>query len=477
MALDLLIAGARLVDGTGAPAATGDLGVVGDRIVALGRLGGPAARRTIQADGLVLAPGFIDSHTHDDRALLTDPAMRPKVTQGVTTVITGNCGISLAPVEGIGPPPLDLFGTGDEHRYSSFAAYAGALMEHPPTVNSAALVGHTSLRVRAMRDISRAADEDEIAAMRRLLAEALDDGAIGLSTGTFYGPAKAAPAAEIEALARLVGEVGGIYATHMRDEGEHVLASLDETFATAEAAGVPVVISHHKCAGRPNWGRSVETLARIAEARGRQPVGLDAYPYNASSTVLVPSYVEGAEKVLVTWSAARPDVAGRWLEEIAAEWRVDRREAASRLLPAGAVYFSMHEDDVRRILAFPETMIGSDGLAHDRHPHPRLWGTFPRVLGHYARDEGLFGLEEAVRRMTGLTAQRFRLAERGLLREGAFADLVLFDPAEIADRATFAEPTRPAAGIHAVWVNGAEVLAAGEDTGERPGRLLRRQAA
>jgi len=238
---------------------------------------------------------------------------------------------------------------------------------------------------------------------------------------------------------------------------------------------VPVVISHHKTIGRENFGRTAATLPVIAAAIACQEVGLDAYPYVASSTVLSAAQAERALKVLVTWSKSAPEQAGRELSAIAADWGVSDKEAVARLQPAGAVYWTMDEGDVQRVLRFEHTMIGSDGLPHDSHPHPRLWGAFPRVLGHYCRDLGLFSLEEAVRRMTGLSAARFGLSSRGVLAIGAYADITVFDSTTVADRATFEAPTTPAAGIEHVFVNGRRVWTEGKPTGERPGRALRRQ--
>ncbi len=351
--------------------------------------------------------------------------MAAKASQGVTTVITGNCGISLAPLtlRDMPPPPLDLIGAIEDYRYERFADYLAALDAEPAALNAACLVGHSTLRVGAMRDLDRPADRAELAAMGERLQEALDAGAIGLSSGLAYAPAAAAPAAEIEALARRLRPAGAIYTTHMRNEGAEVLDSLDESFAVGRAAGVPVVISHHKTIGRANFGRTAETLPVIAAAIGRQEVGLDAYPYIASSTVLSATQAERATKVLVTWSKSAPEEAGRELAAIAADWGVDAKTAVERLQPAGAIYWMMDEADVRRVLRFEHTMVGSDGLPHDTHPHPRLWGTFPRVLGHYCRELGLFALEEAVRRMTGLPADRFGLTGRGRLAEGAYADI------------------------------------------------------
>lgn len=474
---DLVLRGGRVIDGSGAPAVTADIGIAGDRIAAIERLPRGSGAAEIDVDGLAVAPGFIDVHTHDDRALLSRPEMAPKVSQGVTTVIAGNCGVSLAPMPTRRPlpPPLDLIGNAEHFRFHRFGDYLDALDAAPAAANAACLVGHSTLRVSAMDRLDRPASESEVEAMRRSLAEALDAGAIGLSSGLWYAPANAAPKAELVALATLLQGAGAIYTTHMRDESDGVLDSLEESFAVGREAEVPVVISHHKVTGKRNFGRTRQTLPKIAAAMGSQPVGLDAYPYIASSTVLRPQNIALALKVLITWSKSHPEATGRELAEIARQWGVSQEQACERLQPAGAIYFMMSEEDVRRVLAFEHTMIGSDGLPHDVHPHPRLWGTFARVLGHYCREEKLFPLEEAVRRMTGLPAQRFGLAGRGRLAPGAYADVAVFDPAVIIDRATFAAPTTPAAGIHLVLVNGAAVWRDGAATGARPGRALRRQ--
>lgn len=475
---DILFKGARLVDGSGGPSRKGDLAVSGDRIARIddtGSIDPLSARKVIDAAGLVLAPGFIDSHTHDDFAVIGAPEMTPKVTQGVTTVVVGNCGISGAPIRIKGdlpPPPLNLLGESKTFAYDSFAAYADKVDATKPAVNVAALIGHGTLRVATMADIAGRATPPEIDRMRRLLAESLDAGAVGFSTGLFYPINSGADADEVVALAEVVSAKGGIYTTHMRDEYDQVMESLEETFDTARRAKVPVVISHHKCALPENYGRSRQTLRRIAEAAQSQAVGLDAYPYDAGSTVLYPEEARDDVRIMVTWSTPHPEMSGRNLDDIAREWGCSQREAGERLLPAGAIYFQMDEADVRAILSFPLTMIGSDGLPHDKHPHPRLWGTFPRVLGHYVRDIRLFSLENAIHKMTGLTAARFGLSDRGLLREGHAADLVLFDAATIKDAATYEHPIRRAEGIHAVYVNGQPAL-----EGARAGRLLRKAAA
>lgn len=471
---DILIKDAYIVDGTGSPRYRGNVAISDDRIVAVGETGGMTAGVTIEAAGKVVAPGFMDVHTHDDRALLSNPLMEAKTSQGVTTVVTGNCGVSLAPLspDRRPPPPLDLLGEPGDF-FASFRTYLDALDQSPPAVNALCQVGHSTLRVGAMDNLDRAATPAEISTMRDQLEQALSDGAIGLSTGLFYRPANAAPTEEVIELAKILGGHDGLHSTHMRDEGDHVLDSLEETFLIGREAKVPVVISHHKCTGKANHGRSVETLALIEKARSDQSIGLDVYPYIASSTILDAARMTGASRVFITWSKAVPEAAGRDLAEIAEEMGLSVEAAAERLQPAGAIYFMMSEDDVRRILAYPHSMIGSDGLPHDLHPHPRLWGTFPRVLGHYARDVGLFSLEEAVRKMTSLPAATFGLVDRGVIRDGAFADLVIFDPDEIEDLATFETPKRPAAGIDRVMVNGRTVWSGGKPTGDRPGRAIR----
>ena len=474
---DLIIRGVTLIDGTGAAPVPGDLAVQGERIAAIGQIPPQSGVDEIDGTGLALAPGFIDAHCHDDGALLTMPALTPKISQGVTTVINGNCGISLAPTpvgRAPGPPPLNLVSRDGSNRFVRFADYFERLRADPPAVNSMCLVGHTSLRHAVMDDLTQPASAEQIEQMSALLAQALDDGVPGMSTGTYYPPAAAATTDELIALSRVMSERGGLYVTHMRDEADKIEESLAETFRIGTEAGVRVIVSHHKCVGRANYGRSVETLAAIDKAREQQTVWLDAYPYAASSTILQADRVAGASKVLVTWSSTVPEAKSRYLDELAREWGCTDLEAAERLSPGGAIYFQMDEADVQRILAYEHTMIGSDGIVLDEHPHPRAWGSFPRVLGHYSRDLGLFSLPEAVRRMTSLPASRFGLAERGTLAVGNFADLVLFDPATIADTADFTNPTQPAAGIHAVMTNGALIWRDGQETGARPGKVLLR---
>ncbi|MGC2774668.1 MAG: D-aminoacylase [Bradyrhizobium sp.] len=456
---DLIIRGGTVVDGTRAPRFAADVGIKDGRIVAIGELEGNAARRVIDATGRIVAPGFIDSHTHDDSAVLVDPQMTCKISQGVTTVVTGNCGVSIAPLKpGTSRPmPLGLLSPGEGRavEYAAFADYVAALRAAPAAVNVAPMVGHTSLRASIMRDLGRAATEAEIAEMRACVQEALDAGAIGVSTGTFYPPAEAAPTEEIIEVCRPLTGSGGVYATHMRNEADRVTQSLEESFAIGKALDVQVVISHHKVVGPANFGRTTETLPLITKAMSCQCVALDCYPYNASSTMLHTDPAKLQVKVVVAASGPHPEVAGRDLADIAAGWGVDRLEAAKRLQPASAIYFAMDEADVQTILAFEPTMIGSDGLPFGERPHPRLWGTFPRVLGYYCRELELFSLETAVWKMSGLTAKNFGIRERGTIAVGNHADITIFDAAVVRDTATYDDPCVPAAGIEAVIVNGA----------------------
>ncbi len=476
LSCDTLIQNAHVLDGSGAAAEVADVAVLDGRICAVGRSLQYQARATVDGRGLTLAPGFIDTHTHDDTSVIHDPQMLAKLSQGVTSVIVGNCGICAAPValNGRLPDPMNLLGSAEDFRYPTFAAYVAAIGEARPAVNVGALVGHTALRNNHMDQLDRVATASETDAMRAQLREALDHGALGLSSGLAYGSARAASTDEVLTLAEPLAAAGGLYVTHMRTETDAILDAMRETFEIGKGAKVPVIISHLKCAGIANWGRSDEVLGALEAARKTQDAGCDCYPYAAGSSTLDLGQVDLRVKITITWSTAHPEMGGKTLEAIAEAWGVAQLEAARRLQPAGAIYHSISEEDMRRILAHPATMIGSDGLPNDPRPHPRLWGTFPRVLGRYSREEKLISLAQAVHKMTGMPAQRFGLAGRGLLREGYSADLVLFDSESVIDTATFAEPVQRSKGIVSVWVNGVLSYTAEGATGNRAGRFLPR---
>ncbi|HVR60934.1 MAG TPA: D-aminoacylase [Polyangia bacterium] len=481
---DTLIRNVTVVDGTGAPSFAADIALADGRIAAIdtARVPGesPRAAEIVDGTGKVLCPGFIDVHAHDDIKVIDAPELLPKLSQGVTTVVVGNCGISAAPVRvrpGAAPPdPMNLLGAASDFRYPRFADYVAAVQAARPAVNVAALVGHTALRANHLDRLDRAATDPEIDGMRAELREALDAGALGLSTGLAYASANSAPTAEVLALAEPLAAAGALYVTHLRTEFSGILDALDEAFRIGRQARVPVMVSHLKCAGVDNWGRSGEVLGALDRARAGQPLGQDCYPYAASSSTLDLKQVTDRIDILVTWSTPFPDMGGKRLADIAAAWGTTLVEAARRLQPAGAVYHGMSPADVDRILTHPETAIGSDGLPNDPRPHPRLWGTFPRVLGHFCRERGLLTLGEAVRKMTSLSAARFGLGGRGVVRAGHWADLVLFDPATVRDTATFGDSIRAADGIEAVWVGGVlSYRGAGKEaTGARGGRFLRR---
>jgi N-acyl-D-amino-acid deacylase len=465
-----------VLDGSGGEPHTADVAIDAGLICGVGQLSQYIGRQVTEGDGRVLSPGFIDVHTHDDTSVIRTPQMLAKLSQGVTTVIVGNCGISAAPVRLAGEPPdpMNLLGDADAFRYPTFASYVAAVDAAGPAVNVAALVGHTALRNNHMDRLDRAATAAEIQAMRVQLIEALHHGALGLSSGLAYLSANAAPPQEILSLAEPLAAAGAVYVSHMRTEAEGIVEAMSEAFQVGRECHVPVFLSHLKCAGVANWGRSGEILNTLDTARAEQPVQCDCYPYAASSSTLDIRQVDERVRIVITWSKPHPEVAGQTLEQIALSWGMEQRHAAKRLQPAGAIYHCMAEEDVRRILQHPATMIGSDGLPNDPLPHPRLWGTFPRVLGYYCREQGIFPLAQAVHKMTGLPARRFGFAGRGSISTGAHADLVLFDPETIRDTATFSNPISSAEGIAAVWVNGALSYQNGDATGQRSGRFLPR---
>lgn len=475
-AFDIVLERGRIVDGTGAAPFVGDVGISDDRIAGLGDLSEARAGRRIDCAGKVVAPGFIDSHTHDDTAVLIWPDLPQKISQGVTTVVVGNCGVSLAPARfpGPPPPPLNLIGDRKDYAFDTFGAFLERLESAPAAVNVVGLTGHMSLRATVMAQLDRPATRRELDEMRGMLERSLEDGSIGFSTGLAYAPSQAAKRGELSLLVGVAGDAGCLHCTHMRDEADAIMEAIEEAAGIGFETGTPTLISHHKLIGLANHGRSRETLELLDRLRCRQALAIDCYPYVTSSTILRHDRAAQSSAVLLTWSKSIPDVAGRYLADVAHNLGCSEAEAIDRLMPAGAIYFVLCEEDVARILAWPETMIGSDGIPQDSFPHPRLWGTFPRVLAHYVRDTGLLSLPEAVRKMTSLTAETFGLKDRGRLAVGYFADIVVFDDATVVDWASYVDPVRASTGIENVFVNGRQVLREGEATGNRPGRPLRR---
>ncbi len=483
---DLILREVDIYDGRGDGPVMGDVAVDGDTIAAVGKVAG-SATTVIDGRGLSISPGFIDVHTHDDFAAVLHPDMAFKTQGGVTSCVVGNCGMGAAPwrpasrlARAFHPQALP--------EWDGYRGYLDLLESQPPGVNIAVLIGHGTARASAMGSSQRVPSDVEMGAMKDIVREGLDAGAVGLSSGLIYDPGRYAATNELVELASLMRGSGGLYATHMRDEGLGLLASVNEAIAIGERAGVPVQISHHKASGREAWGLVSQSLALIeaAQARGLD-VHADQYPYTAGSTVLSAVYREGPtglggpppEAVVIASAAARREWEGKSIAQIAVEMGCAPADAAARVLAAepGAtvVLHTMSEDDVRAVMRHPSTMIGSDGLPTlEGKPHPRLYGTFARVLGHYARDERVLSLADAIWRMTGFAARKFGFADRGVLEAGRKADLVLFDAKTIVDRGTFEDPKQTPAGIRSVYVNGTLTVEGGKATGARNGRVLRR---
>lgn len=480
---DLVIRNACIVDGTGAPSFEGDVAVEEGRIVAVGEIV-ESGDVTFDAEGLVLSPGFVDVHTHDDGALLEHPGMEFKVSQGCTSVVVGNCGFSAIPAVS-GERTLDLSNIAaawdDLEGYRSTVEGAGV------AVNAVMLVGHNTVRNMVMGGERRAPTSDELDRMRGHVELAMEQGACGFSSGLIYRPGKWAETDEVTELARMAAPFEGIYATHMRNENDRLLEAVDEALQIGRDAGVAVQISHHKAAGRRNWGKVAKSLAHIDEAAAAGArVTLDVYPYTAGSGPMIQYFdlanpdPELAEAIQLASCPAFREYEGRMLVDIAAELGVSLPEAVRHVLtaPEGertiCIQHVMDEGDVISNLRHDRVMVGSDGIPDlEGRPHPRLFGTFPRVLGRYVRDQGVVGLEQAVRRMTSLSCDVHGFADRGRIAEGAWADLVLFDPTTVMDLATYDDPKLPSAGIERVWVNGELAYAEGRHLGARAGRVLR----
>ena len=500
---DVLIAGGTVIDGTGAPRYRADVAIRGDRVVLVSRrpIARTRARRVVDATGRIVAPGFIDLHAHLE-PLPQLPGARSAVTQGVTTALGGPDGGS--------PWPL--------------APYMTARQAQGIGINVAYLVGHNTIRHEVMGDANRDPTPDELTRMRAMVAQGMADGAFGLSTGLRYLPGTYSKTDEVVALSQVAADSGGIYTSHLREEGLGLLEGVAEAIEIGRRAHIPIVLTHHKAVGQKTWGKSTVTLAMLDSARrAGVDVMADVYPYTATHTgisVLIPSWAladgdsafarrvadpalkdsitrgivfnilndrGGGDLARVQFSRVSWDktLEGKTL----ADWAERRKltptpENGAALVieaqlngGANAIYHVLDEADVRRIMRHPQVMIASDGRLStpgDGHPHPRAYGTFPRVLGHYVRDEHVLTLEQGVHKMTGMPAARLGLRDRGVLRDGAAADVVVFDAARIADRATFAEPHQYAVGIDAVLVNGVPAILGGSFLDARPGRVLKR---
>ena len=484
--MDFVIRDASVIDGSGAAPQTMDVGIEQGRL----RLGpNLSANQVIDGNGLTLTPGFIDVHTHDDFAAVIYPDMNFKVSGGVTSCVVGNCGMGAAPFAAAQTFAGALHPNKHLPPWDGYAGYLQLLEEQPPSVNIGALVGHGTVRLSVMNNDRREPTQAELGRMKRLVEEGLDAGALGFSSGLVYDPGRFAATEELIELAATMGGRGGLYATHMRDEGVGLLDSIDEAIAIGQRAGVAVQISHHKASGKPAWGLVKESLIKIEQAQNEGfDIHADQYPYTAGSTILSAIYRDGhlggeregltAGDVVIASAQGHANWEGKSVQELSQEMQLTVPVTCETLLNAcpgiTIILHTMQEDDVRLVMAHPSTMIGSDGLPTlDGKPHPRLYGTFARVLGHYCRDLGVFSLCEAVYRMTGFPAAKFGLNGRGVIADGAQADLVLFDADRIVDKGTFSEPNQSPAGINRVWVNGILTIIKGKHTGERAGKTLR----
>jgi len=524
--LDLKITGGQVLDGTGAPSFSADVGITGDSISVVGALSREPAGQTVDAAGLTVTPGFIDMHSHSDWRLFANRRAESKIRQGVTTEVVGNCGFSPAPVSDEFRQDMQGFALyvppGMDFSWRSVKEYLGRYEDEGLALNVAQLIGHGTLRLAVMGFARRAPSAKELGRMRSLMESAMADGACGLSTGLIYAPGSYAETPEIVEIARGAAS-GGFYASHIRGEGSTLLEAVAEAISVGCDSGLPVQVSHIKAAGRPHWGRVQDALALIDGARAKgQDVMADVYPYTASSTtirtLLPDSALEGGidamlgrlrdraararireemahgpvlargvgwEDIMIAYAPSRPEAQGLRLDEIGRRWGKDPVECAFDIIEAEqgkgyVILFQLDEADLRRALVHPHVMIGSDGSSlaaagplSEGKPHPRSYGTFPRVLGRYARDEGVLTLPVAVHKMTGMPAARLGLKDRGILRKGAKADVVAFSPERVADPATYEDPHRYARGIAHVIVNGRMVIKDGEHTGGLPGRVLR----
>ena len=519
---DIILRNARIIDGTGSAWYPGDIAIQDGKIKVIGSLAAETAAQEFDVKELYVSPGFIDVHTHSDKSLGECGLSESRILQGVTTEIGGNCGMSAFPVAEKYQQDLDIYMASDlPYCWTDTAEFLNYLEEQGTSTNFGCLVGHGSLRIAVMGMAPETPTQEQLDQMYELAKESLQQGAFGVSSGLIYPPGSYSEQDEMISVLRAVKECGGYYATHMRNESRDLIKSVKESIAVAEAAGVPLQISHHKSLHKPLWGKAVlETTALIEEARERGlDVTCDQYPYNASSTVLSSNisnwaFEGGFDKLLERLhdpetrqklkEEADESHVGRWQDILVANpaseknsWMVGKNlvELGEILgkSPADVVFdlveeemnqvdeinFGMSEDDIEYIMSKPYIMPGSDGealsLNHAGRPHPRNFGTFARVLAHYCKERKLFPLEEAVRKMTSLPASRLGLSDRGVLKEGAAADLVVFNFEELQSNPDYENPTQPCDGIKYVFVNGVLTAEDGKHTGVKAGKILRRK--
>ena len=530
---DLVIKNAKIIDGTGNPWYRASVGILGGKINFIGKIGSEYSGETIDAEGLVLSPGFIDMHGHADAQVFSNPTVYNMVEQGITTELSGMCGFTPAPVSEKYFPQLAKYAgfLGDDQDmikkwegFTTFGRFLEGVSQLPLGTNMGFFVGQGTIRIAVMGFESRPATQDELEQMKSYVREAMESGALGLTTGLIYPPGVYTPTEELVELSKVVAEYGGSYCSHIRNESHDVLNAMKEAIHIGKEAGVPVIISHHKVGGKQNWGNSVATLDLVDTANNEGiSVAVDQYPYQAGSTglkaTIPPKYHEGGtEKLLerlrskevceqikeeiqtpsTAWEnlalncgldgililSARniPTAHGKTVAEYASEQDMEPYDALLHLIrdtdgDAGAAYFMMGDEDIERIMKHPYTMIGTDGGIVDPRfgAHPRAMGTFPRVLGQYVREKKTLRLEEAIRKMTSLTAQKAGLKNKGLIKEGFDADLVIFDPGTICDRSTYQEPGQKNEGIRYVLVNGKIAVTDNVYCGTAAGRVVRMQ--
>jgi N-acyl-D-amino-acid deacylase len=519
MNFDLKIINGRVFDGSGGSAILCDVGINGDTIAKIVDLSAAPAETTLDAAGSIVCPGFIDAHSHSDTYLLLESSAASKIYQGITTEVCGNCGASAAPLNGDYKMPSDWLDKDYAKPWRTVADYRECFAEAQPAINAALLVGHNTLHAGICGYEPRAGTSAEIKRMSLTLEQALDEGAIGLSSGLAYPPGSAVPREEIIELAQITARRGGLYTTHMRSESNQLLESIDESIDIAERSGARLQISHLKTSGRNNWNKLETALEKIREAGTRIKIGSDRYPYTAGCTdldIVLPQWASygGRDAILARirnpetrqkiraelndnppgyWdnvmvgSTMHAEFKGKYVPEVAERLGLEQTDAVLHLidtdnLKTGGIFFSMSEENMWRILAEPYVSLGSDGslrapwgpLSHD-HPHPRAYGSHARFL-RAALDGETVPLSEAIRKMTSLPAEQFSFKQRGLLKEGYAADIVIFDPDMITEKTTYAHPHQLSGGMRHVLVNGIHTLNEGKHTPLHGGRFLARQS-